>query len=213
MTYNIKSGLFTDKKDMHNVRQIFGITYDSKRKNIYVFGGSVNRNIGYALNVCEKYNVAKNVWTQIRPMNKTKTDSSACNIDNKYIIVIGGEDGMHLNDIERYTIANDTWKNIKVSSTQQLTPRSGIFSFQIDPLNLLIAGGYDDQDDEDCKDSYVYNINKKTLKKGTDLPQGDYFWSPSTLLFRNNLFVIGYKDDSIYKYNIKTDKWSCEFQF
>jgi len=51
-------------------------------------------------------------------MNKTKTDSSACNIDNKYIIVIGGEDGMHLNDIERYTIANDTWKNIKVSSTQ-----------------------------------------------------------------------------------------------
>lgn len=213
LKYNIRSGKFSDKKEMHHVRQIFGIAYDSKRRNIYVFGGSINRNVGYALNECEKYSVSKNVWTQIRPMAKTKTDSSACIIDNKYIIVIGGEDGMHLNDIERYTIANDTWKTIKVSSSQQLTPRSGILSFQINPTSILIAGGYDDQDDEDCTDSYVYNTNKKSLKRGTNLPEGDYFWSPSTLLFKNELYVIGYKSDIIYKYDITTESWSNIYQF
>lgn len=55
----------TPKKEMFQERYSFGITYDEKNKEVYVFGGAN----GYdTLNHCEKYSLEKNEWTVLEPM-------------------------------------------------------------------------------------------------------------------------------------------------
>ena len=50
------------KADMIYDRESFGITYDPKRKEVFVFGGYN----GGVLENCEKYSIAKNEWTELK---------------------------------------------------------------------------------------------------------------------------------------------------
>jgi len=85
------------KKDMNHKRYGFGITYNSKDKEVYVFGGDF-------VNHCEKYLVEIDEWVLIEPMAKRKYGASACIFNNKHIFVIGGLESDLLNDIEKYDI-------------------------------------------------------------------------------------------------------------
>lgn len=55
----------TQKKDMIQKRMNFGIVFDDKNKNVYVFGGYGDD----FLDKNEKYSVEKNEWTELTPMN------------------------------------------------------------------------------------------------------------------------------------------------
>lgn len=71
---------------MRDYRSNFALTYDSKQKYIYVFGGVTH---GYNLNKCEKYSVELDKWTAISPMTQEKINASACIMNNKFIYVFG----------------------------------------------------------------------------------------------------------------------------
>lgn len=91
---------------MNEKRDGFGIVYDSKRKDIYVFGG-LHKSF---LNHCEKYSIENDKWTNISPMSNGKQNASACIFDNKVIYVIGGYNkDFCVNDFEKYSIANGKW--------------------------------------------------------------------------------------------------------
>lgn len=91
----------TIKNEMNKKRINFGITYDDKKKEVYVFGGKSG---GY-LNNCEKYSIDKDVWTELKPMINKKHCSSACIFNNQFIYVIGGKGANGcLNEIDRYSI-------------------------------------------------------------------------------------------------------------
>lgn len=82
--------------------------YDDHKKEIYVFGGLGQ---GYDfLKHCEKYSVLNDVWTKIAPIKKAKFNASACIMNNEIIYLIGGyNNSSYLNDIKKYSIANNTW--------------------------------------------------------------------------------------------------------
>lgn len=65
----------TSQKDMNKQRDDFGITYDDKSKQVYVFGGYNNYE---DLEYCEKYFVEYDLWTELKPMTKKKSGVSAC---------------------------------------------------------------------------------------------------------------------------------------
>lgn len=93
---------------MNNERIDFGITYDNKRQNIYVFGGLDGID---EMDICEKYSIEDDEWTVMSTMPKKKYLVSACIFNNEFIFVIGGYDGFiddtYLNDIDKYDIVND----------------------------------------------------------------------------------------------------------
>lgn len=101
MTLN-KTMTLTVKKDMNQVRNDFGMTYDDKNRQVYVFGGYD----GSYLDHVERYSVDKNEWTVLSPMNTDKGNVSACIINNQYIFIIGGYNNnvTYLNEIEKYSI-------------------------------------------------------------------------------------------------------------
>lgn len=68
---------------MNVARFNFAVTYDNNN-NIYVFGGS-------CLEESEMYSVLHNDWKEIAPMKIKLELASACNLDNKFIYIIGGQ--------------------------------------------------------------------------------------------------------------------------
>ena len=92
---------------------------------------------------CEKYSVENDQWTPISNMNRLKSNASACILNNKFIYILGGknEDAGILNEIEKYEIDKEYWKFVQIKSSQRLSPRINVLSFQIDTYCILIAGG------------------------------------------------------------------------
>jgi len=79
----------TEKKDMNQKRDQFGITYDDKKKEVYVFGGKDG--MYGAIDHSEKYSIENDEWTELEPMPKAKWYASAC-IISSFIFVVGGMD-------------------------------------------------------------------------------------------------------------------------
>jgi len=77
------------KKAMLNERKAFGLVYDPQQQQIYALGGF---NVSHYAE-CERYDVKKDEWKAIAPMNKARDGLSACFVDNLFIFVIGGNDG------------------------------------------------------------------------------------------------------------------------
>jgi len=69
----------TPKKDMNQKRYNFGITYNDEDKDVYVLGGQT---AGGYLDHVEKYSVELDVWTELEPMTKQKSNVSACMVNN-----------------------------------------------------------------------------------------------------------------------------------
>ena len=62
------------------------------------------------------------------------------------------------------------------------------------------------------KDSYIFDIKRKTITAANDLPCADTFSSPSTIVLGNNLYAVG-DDSGVFKFDIKTGKWTIAHQF
>lgn len=64
--------------------------------------------------------------------------------DSEYIYAIGGHNGIHLNDIERYDDAADKWDTIVIKQDEskiELSPRFGSFCYQLNENSIIITGG------------------------------------------------------------------------
>lgn len=155
---------------------------------MYVLGGIGND----ILDHCEKYSVDKDEWTILAPMTKEKLLVSACILNDQYIFSIGGfgYNFKSLNDIERYSIADNKWEVIKIIGDQELSPRNSSFSFQVNLNEILIGGGSDD-DLIELQDCYTFDTCKNTMNKVGDLPNGDRFSSPSCLNLNNKIYMVG----------------------
>ena len=72
----------------------FGIAYDDQHKDIYVFGGYDEYQ---HLKHCEKFSIPNNKWTEIAPMSCERSNTSACILNDQFILIIGGYENGSLN--------------------------------------------------------------------------------------------------------------------
>lgn len=109
----------TPRKEMGQKRFGFGITYDEKNREVYVFGGVDVH--GRVHKQCEKYSIEKDAWTELEPMIKENQEASASIFNNEFIFVIGGfDDDDYLADIRKYSIFENSWEKIQVAGDQRM---------------------------------------------------------------------------------------------
>ena len=90
----------------------------------------------------EKYIVQTNKWHKVTSLKKDKCNTSACIINYQFIYIIGGSYNGYLNDIEKYSITQNTMELVKINSELKFPPRQFVISFSVSPSTILITGGY-----------------------------------------------------------------------
>jgi hypothetical protein len=115
----------------------FDDIYSSRTDYIYAFSGSANNT---ALCCCEKYEISKNEWREIKSMPQPRSKYGLC---YKYpnVIIFGGKlmDGSRTNAFIQYSTLTDQWEN----SNMKLPRSESSFGFCLDESKLYICGGSD----------------------------------------------------------------------
>ena len=84
---------------------------------IYAIGGYDGRKY---LNSVEKFDLAKQEWISVKPMNTARcTLSAVASSDCQFIYVIGGYNGKALSLVERYSVMKDTWELMAPMNTKR----------------------------------------------------------------------------------------------
>ena len=93
------------------------------------------------LNSCEKYSLQYEKWVKCSSLNIERSHLSLCNMNNKYIYALGGENKINgfLDSIEKYNILGDIWEilNVKLPYKLECVGCIGISSQE-----MIIFGGY-----------------------------------------------------------------------
>ena len=133
-------GIFKEKGNMLKERR----NHSSIRINnlIYVCGG-MDSNSNH-LNLCEKYSLQYEKWIKCSPLNEERSHLSLCNMNNKYLYAIGGENKKNgfLDSIEKYTVVGDVWEVIKVKLPYKL---ECVGCIGVSHYDMIIFGGYSPQ--------------------------------------------------------------------
>lgn len=193
--YDPKLTTLIRKSNMAAERFGFAITY-SKGK-IYVFGG-IGKD-GNALKTCEVYDIATNKWSALPPMNEASVHACVSVFKDKFIYKFGGYSGDQAQSrtVKRYSIQDKTWSSAEVNY-ELLYPLSA--AAQINANEIFVFGGLR-EDKKGANRSFVLSVDVDTHNKddiaeavtslgNADLPVGDGFWNPQTIVQQNSLYVL-----------------------
>lgn len=193
--FDPKNSSLVRKSNMTEARFGFAITYCKGK--IYVFGG-IGQN--GPLKSCEVYDINANRWSSIPDMSEASVHASVCTFKDRYIYKFGGFSGdqAQSRSIKRYCIQDRTWSSVNVVN-ELLFPLSACA--QINSNEIFVFGGLNEHK-KGTNRSFVLtvdiegNINKTEVTEAVvslghaDLPIGDGFWNPQTLVNNNNLYVL-----------------------
>ena len=193
----------------------FDFTLCYHRGFIYLICGKDADSV--VVDTCERYDVARNQWASIAPINKRRYAASAVAVrETERIYLFGGRSDYHNNmmeDIEEYTISQNTWRIIRLHSPNDWTPVEVCSSIQIQPGKILIFGG-SDASIEDSKQSYVFDVEGFKLEKTSPLKKPHVFVSAS-FMHGNHIFAVGneyyVKNRNIHRFNIEKREWEVVF--
>jgi hypothetical protein len=166
---------------------------------------------------CEKYDINRNQWSLIAPINKRRYAASAVIAKeiNK-IYLFGGRSDYHnmmMDDIEEYDISKNVWKIIKLKAPHEWTPVEVCSTIQIGPGRILVFGG-SDASIEDSKHSYVFHTEDYMLEKTSSLKKAHVFVS-APFMHGNYVFAVGneyyVKSRNIHRFNISKLEWEIVF--
>ena len=89
---------------------------------IYAIGGYDGRQY---LATVEKFDLNRQEWVQVKPMNTARcTLSAVASTDCQYIYVLGGYNGKALNLVERYSVMSDSWELMPPMNTKRFMHQS-----------------------------------------------------------------------------------------
>ena len=123
---------------------------------IFVIGGLQIDNEGsYSLVDVEYYDLKEDRWTLCAEMNVATHHSAVTTFKNKFIMKIGGFNGVTLlNDIEQYDVEVDIWKLLQVNGIDNFKFISQADCVPINNETIMIFGG-------------VVKINNQFISGGT----------------------------------------------
>ena len=164
---------------------------------IYSIGGFQQTNI----DDCQKYNVAKNKWTQLPHLNFTRDFSAAFSFNNKKVYSLGGHSTAGiLNSMESVCVsAPVSWENEVISNA--FASRYGLHAIQISNSEVLVFGG--------GIESYKMKINNSIMiKECANMVSSDLFYeSVAPVYDGKNVYGVD-SGGNIHIYSIKKDSWS-----
>jgi hypothetical protein len=166
---------------------------------------------------CERYDVSRNQWSSIAPINRKRYAASAVSVrETDKIYLFGGRSDYNNNmmeAIEEYSVVRDKWAVIELQTPHEWTPVEVCSSIQVQPNVILIFGG-SDANIEDSRQSYLFDSETLKLVKTGPLKKPHVFVSGSFLHGRN-VFAVGneyyMKTRSIHRFSIEKGEWDIVF--
>lgn len=183
--------------------------------NIYALcGKGTNGNI---LNECECYEVDTDTWKMLNPAKKARYAGAAAALkETGRIYLFGGRGEQHnemIADIEEYDTATNVWKIIELERPAEWKHVEVCAAVQIRRGEIIIFGG-SDINVEDSKYSFIAQIDKKQIMRGSDLKKPHVFVS-SPFVYGNFVYAIGneyyVKERTIHRYDIQKEVWDILF--
>ena len=110
---------------------------------IYVIGGlQIDNEESFSLVDVEYYDLKEDRWIICAQMNVATHHSAVTTFKNKYIMKIGGFNGVALlNDVEQYDVEFDVWKLLQVKGIENIEFISQADCVPINSETIMIFGG------------------------------------------------------------------------
>lgn len=165
------------------------------------------------MGTCERYEVAKNKWSILAPVNHKRYAAGAAVMrETDKIYLFGGRvDGNSatVSEIEEYCIKQDKWKVIRLANPHIWTPVEVCGCVQMGAGRILVFGG-SDVSVEDCSHSYSFTASDMRMVKTAPLKKPQVFVNPP-FVNGNFVFVSGnnyyINARHIHKFDIKSGTW------
>lgn len=175
---------------------------------IYVVGTYVNNQV---FGWCERYDVQKDKWKIIPPLNHPRSGVALCCFKNQFIFAFGGRvDQRRVVDIiEVYDIKKRAWQEIpsSICDKSKWIPAYMSLAYQITDKEIMIFGGKSALTFQIFNGVFVFDLEKmQIVERGSLINPCSFMDTP--LVFNHNLYAYG-NDIYIHKYSFPEQKWSC----
>jgi len=208
-----ESASWIKKQSMNIARRNHTLISFNSAEFIYAICG-YNSEYKY-LSHCEKYSINHNKWIEIPETNEKKQDPSICQVNNRFIYIMGGgkyEDSEWIfsDNIEYLdTYAETEWKIFNLSPNSDiLPPQCYCGAVQVSYTEILIFGGFHDNlHQNEC---FILNLENSTLEKlSTKLPKPASFINRNSLpkIKGNLLYAIQANSLDIFVCGLSEFKW------
>lgn len=183
--------------------------------DIYVIAGKDGN--GEVIGSVERYDVSKDQWTAIAPVNKRRYAASAVGMaEFEKIYLFGGRSdggtGM-AEEIEEYDLTKDAWKSLKLRGGHIFEPMEVCAAIQVGSGKILVFGGTDSST-EDSERSFLFSPLEGRFEKVGSLKKPHVFVS-LPFLHGNNVFAVGneyhVKNRNIHRFDIEAGSWEILF--
>ncbi|KAL4437683.1 hypothetical protein ABPG74_012358 [Tetrahymena malaccensis] len=175
--YNLNTKQIRKLQPLSFARDELAIALSNDKKYIYAFGG-YSQSLKNSLNIVEKYDIQKNKWETVKPMNQCRRSLQVVTLPDGFYI-LGGFDGQnYLSSVEKYDDANDQWVLIQ----NMLVPRATFSALKSpDNMGIIVLGGFNNQPLQLCE---KYSIFKGAWEPFPSLNQKRFMHS--SIIFGNN---------------------------
>lgn len=187
------------KAPMHNIRKEHAAV--SLNGFVYAMGGYDGVNSCF-LSACERYDIAKDEWKCISPMHIARCAFSATSVNNHYIFIFGGYDGVQrLASIEKYEPDRDIWTVLDVSLRFPLS-NCACFSPKWNQI-LVLGGGFSNgfSFQVECLD-----ISRSSWKSFSKMSEGRDLRN-KIAYYENQAYCIGGYNSKAEKLDLNTEEW------
>jgi len=183
---------------------------ETSLNSFYSVGGC---NTYGALSICEKYDIAKNIWTLEPALNEPKFYCGAAALNERHLFVFAGfNEEYDLSTIEKLDMQDTEsgWSKVKLVNDQIIwSGRRNIGCFAISSKEILIFGGWDGNW---RNESFLFNAEANTLQYSGALLKGEKFYRSKAKKVEGILYIIGYHYSDLHTYNVIKKSWSIKLK-
>eukprot|EP00826_Nyctotherus_ovalis_P014810 TRINITY_DN1415_c0_g2_i4.p1 TRINITY_DN1415_c0_g2~~TRINITY_DN1415_c0_g2_i4.p1 ORF type:complete len:565 (+),score=146.74 TRINITY_DN1415_c0_g2_i4:58-1695(+) len=194
------------KCDMNFGKNLHKLLAISKYKIVSIGGQGPDG----ALDICELFDIAENIWKLMPCLNEKKYGIAPCCFQSHLIYVFGGftvDDGIEkfLNTIEllNYKEPQGNWKVINIKG-KGIRGRIDMSAISISKEQVLIFGGYDG----DFKaNAFLFTPETTSIAETGQMVEGESFNARKPIWFKEKVYVVGYRSKHVHVYDARTTKW------
>jgi len=163
-----------------------------------------------SLDICELFDIPENIWKLMPCLNERKYGIAPCCFNSTFIYIFGGftvDDGIEkfLSTIEmlNYKESGARWNVVKIKG-EGIKGKIDMSAIQISKEQILIFGGYDG---EFKVNAFLYNPEDGLIRETSQMVEGESFNARKPIIFKDKVYIIGYKNKGVNVYDIRTTKW------
>eukprot|EP00826_Nyctotherus_ovalis_P016601 TRINITY_DN1480_c0_g1_i1.p1 TRINITY_DN1480_c0_g1~~TRINITY_DN1480_c0_g1_i1.p1 ORF type:complete len:498 (-),score=134.04 TRINITY_DN1480_c0_g1_i1:132-1625(-) len=176
----------------------------SVHNKIYAIGGECENKV---LSHCECYDIKENCWVAVKKLREARCGLSACSLKTN-VYAIGGWDKDYLGTIEELNTAEESkgWRTVKVNTEAALKPVQAVGAVGIKDDEILIFGGYLENEVLTTK-CYSFHVTDSKIVKKREMESEDAFIASEVRKIDNTVYAFGYAKGGIHSYDIVTGNW------